>query len=128
MSERLKPGEYVDVAIKGVRVVEQDEHGCVTVRADAHDGGPAHWPMPPQAAVSRVAPAEWPPRAGDLWRDRHGVVWFAADVHDIEETDVPEIVLVYPHEDFRQAPDVCNQQAGPLTLVHREDEQDGDQA
>ena len=55
MSEQLKPGEYVDVTIKGVRVVEQDEHGCVTVRADAHDGGPAHWPMPPQAAVSRVA-------------------------------------------------------------------------
>lgn len=26
--------------------------------------------------VERLAPAEWPPRPGDLWRDKHGDLWF----------------------------------------------------
>jgi len=31
---------------------------------------------PTQATWERVAPVEWPPQPGDLWRDRHGEPWF----------------------------------------------------
>lgn len=38
----FKPGEIVDITIKGVRVAEQHPNGSVTIRAEAPDGGPAH--------------------------------------------------------------------------------------
>lgn len=122
----FKPGEIVDIAIKGVRVTDSkhsEEDGPeITVLLDCEIGSgpiqmPAAWPM---VTVERVAPAEWPPRPGDLWRDQDGTVWFAADVRDIDETDVPKIVMVYPHEDHRLPPGKLNQQSGPLALVHRE--------
>lgn len=137
----FKPGEVVDITIKGARIVEhvgtslafeylsdpRDAAGRViysrgNVRADAHS-----------ITVERVAPAEWPPQAGDVWRDRHGSPWFAVDIHDIDETDVPEIVMVLAYEGARRPPEEFNQIGGPVVLVHREpvdaeivDEQDGD--
>lgn len=118
-------GEIVDIAIQGVRIHEQHPNGSVTISADAHDGGPAHWPMPPEAVIIRRAPAEWPPVPGDLWRDRNGAAWFAADVHDSAETDEPKIVMVFAHEDYRVTFDQVNQSYGPLKLVHREEKRGG---
>ena len=121
MSE-FKRGDIVDITIKGVRVAA--EHmGVVSIVADHPDGKPAHYNMPPQAKVERVAPAEWPPRPGDLWRDQLGAVWFAADL--VNDGGDPAIYMLASHEDHQVVPDYCNEKYGPLTLVYREDEQDG---
>lgn len=83
----------------------------------------AVWAQAPGVTVERVAPDEWPPRTGDLWRDGGGDLWFAV-------TDgggrVSGLVFVMPSEDgVPSDPDRVNRDHGPLTLVHREDEQDG---
>jgi hypothetical protein len=67
--------------------------------------------------VERVAPPEWPPRPGDLWQDRNGCSWFAADIHDIEATDDVEIVLI-SEGNQRLFPDDVNQRYGPMARVH----------
>ena len=113
MSAAIQPGDFVNVTIRGVRVVEQDEHGCVTVRADAHDGGPAHWPMPPQAAVERIAPALWPPCQGDLWRDGRQRLWLA-----VEGTD-EKLVMVCADGGATRQPDELLM-TGSVQLVHSE--------
>ena len=67
MSE-FKPGEIVDITIKGARVVNWSpfiyeltvEHG-----ADANSDRTAFDLTRDQVTVERVAPAEWPPRPGD---------------------------------------------------------------
>ncbi|MGI5162779.1 hypothetical protein ACQEU3_47235 [Spirillospora sp. CA-253888] len=115
----FQPDEVVDVVVKGVRYAGQDPRGAVTIldeRGDAFD-------MPPQAAITRVAPAAWPPVPGDLWRDRNGSLWFAL-------LDEREVRLV-PHQPTRFAwfePSAVLTQAGPLSLVRREDKQDGSAA
>lgn len=128
MSE-FKPGEIVNITIKGARVVDVTKLGeCeLGVTFDCNFGlYPLTVPLGPAGVtVERVAPAEWPPRPGDLWRDQRGNVWFAADLHDIEETDTPAIYMLASHEDHQVVPECCNENFGPLTLVHREDEQDG---
>ena len=112
----FQSNEIVDITIKGVRVRHQAADGIVTI----FDEDERCFSMPPQAAITRVAPAEWPPQPGDLWRAKGGELYFAADVHDSAETDDPEIVLVATFEDYRQSPDRVSQLYGPLTLVHRE--------
>lgn len=113
VADIYKPGEIVDIAIKGVRVLDQRRDGTVVVRCD--DNSPDGWRMPPQAAIVRVAPAEWPPRKGDLWRDCEGELWLAFPygfgggeirlTAGIGDTVTADWVLV---------------EYGPLTLVHRE--------
>ncbi|TDD31678.1 hypothetical protein E1287_25800 [Actinomadura sp. KC06] len=125
MADTLKRGDLIDVTIKGVRFNEQDGHGCVSIIAvDCLDGERANWRMPPQAEVTRVAPAEWPPRPGDKWRDRHGSAWFA--FYGLEAREV----FMIPADPVRgplstPTPDEVLSKVGPLTLVHREDEQAG---
>lgn len=82
-----KPGEVVDITIRGVRIARPRMATSVTI-TDEHG---VTYQMPPHAVVERVAPAAWPPRPGDLWRDRRSYLWFAADIHDIEETDQIQI-------------------------------------
>lgn len=124
MSE-FKSGDVVDITIKGVRINEVDQHGCISIIAkDCFDGQPASWRLPPQAAVVRVAPAEWPPKPGDKWRDRHGSAWFA--FYGLEAREV----FMIPADPVRgplstPTPDEVMHKVGPLTLVHREEEQDG---
>lgn len=117
----FKSGEIVDVTIKGVRVDDQHPDGTVTIIADHSDGGTATWQMPPQAAIGRVAPAEWPPQPGDLWKDEHGSFWFA-----FWGADACEVFMV-PSDPARgelntPMPDRVLLMVGPLTLVHREDQ------
>lgn len=125
----FKFGEIVDVVIKGVRVVEA-ERLSVTIKAD--DG--KHYCMPVQAAIERVAPAEWPPQTGDLWRDQHGHVWFGQLVDSYEDAGEPFVPFVElvpasastrkPYYHGSDQPEEVSQVHGPLTLVHRE-QQDG---
>jgi len=34
---------------------------------------------PTHAVWDRIAPADWPPEPGDVWRDRQGYTWFVYD-------------------------------------------------
>ncbi|TYK47183.1 hypothetical protein [Actinomadura decatromicini] len=114
------PGEVVDITIKGVRINEQDGHGCVSIIAvDCFDAERASWRMPPQAEVTRVAPAEWPPRHKDVWRDRNGALYLVVETHRGD-------LLMNGTDCGRHGIDYVSRTHGPLTLVHREDEQDGD--
>lgn len=73
MADDLQKGDRADITINGVSIVERHEDGSVTV-ADEHGN---HYPMPPQATVTRVAPAHWPPQRDDIWVAEHGARYFA---------------------------------------------------
>ncbi|WP_141576075.1 hypothetical protein [Actinomadura sp. WMMA1423] len=120
MADGFKRGEFVDIAIKGVRVAAEHK-GLVSIVADHPDGEPAHYAMPPQAKVTRVAPAEWPPRAGDLWRDCENDVWFAVEDSDGEITMVCQVDACPS-----RSPSELIRTLSPLAFVYREDEQDGE--
>lgn len=119
MSE-FKPGDIVDITIKGARVrAWRPEVSELTVesKADANSDLTTYDYASAQVEVERVAPAEWPPHPGDLWRTKRQP-YFAVDHGDGQvamvnlggEVFLPEFILAH----------------GSLTLVHREDEQDGD--
>lgn len=118
-----KVGEVVDITIKGARIIEVSGQSIVYTYPGLHTlARSAVAPDAEAVTVERVAPAEWPPRKGDLWRDRQGDLWFAriADGDDwstlVLTCDVP-----YAFSD----PDKVLATYAPLTLVHREAEQDG---
>ena len=118
-----EPGEVYDITIKGARVISVAHNGWI--RFDVPDG-PRHEIAPYSDAftVERVAPAEWPPRPGDVWRTERQS-YFAVDDSDPDEDncDRPTIRLVNTGGEHLD-PDFILLH-GPLTLVHREDEQDG---
>jgi len=88
----FKPGDIVDITIEGARVR--------AIRGED--------------TVERVAPAEWPPRPGDVWLDAGGRAWTALRGR------------MFPVTSTRgESADAALAIYGPLTLVHREDEQDG---
>ncbi len=120
---KYTPGEIVDITIKGVRVQCHTDEDTLEFEYTT-ELGTVEGVVAVDCAnvtVERVAPAEWPPQTGDLWRDQRGNVWFAADLHDIEETDRPEIYMVAAYGDHHVVPDRCNENFGPLTLVRREE-------
>lgn len=88
MSETFKAGELVDLTIRGAKVVNSypihaDGKTDVIVLAEYGQGDHRNVSVNLSAAsvtVERVAPAEWPPQPGDLWRDKHDELWFAFTV------------------------------------------------
>ncbi|MBA9003702.1 hypothetical protein [Thermomonospora cellulosilytica] len=149
MSARYTPGEYVDIAVRNARVVRvgQDDIGRSFLEV-------AHGELNTLTSVelddvfvtiTRAAPAEWPPRPGDLWRDREGRLHFASayapDYDNAEDCrgindEGWRVVLLSQHSDDScnpgsqmHRPEYVNQRYGPLTLVHREPAaQDGGEA
>ncbi|MCP9947328.1 hypothetical protein [Actinomadura madurae] len=118
MADDLKPGDLVDVTIQGVPVHLKDEYGCIWIVADAYDGGPGHWQMPPQATAERCDPEWWPPRPGDLLRNTStGRRWFAIATGSSTCLYNDRADLMEPQEAW----ELRHQ----LTLVDRENEQDG---
>jgi hypothetical protein len=125
------PGEHVRILIDDARVEKMftEGHGddvtpMIQVTIADSSGVAYYLTLPcdwPGVTIERVAPPEWPPQPGDLWRDRNGSAWFATDLNDIAETGDPEIAMVLAYEDFHQPPDAVNKNKGPLTLVHREE-------
>ncbi|WP_055477657.1 hypothetical protein [Sphaerimonospora mesophila] len=117
----IKIGTIVDITIKGVRVLARHSDGAVVVKCDDDKGG---WAMPPQAAITPVAPAEFPPQLGDLWRDRDGDLWFAITAYDMDGDAY--VAFCSPQ---RKSVDDWGEHGvyhvaehyGPLALVHRED-------
>lgn len=69
--------------------------------------------------IERVAPANWPPRPGDKWKDRFGGSWFAMVIENALYL-VPATPL--PYNDARHEPQEALDRVGPFTLVHRDDE------
>ncbi len=76
----LQPGDVVDITIRNARIVDVTGDK-VRYQTPARDAPVVHivhlgpdWPL---VTATRVAPAEWPPRAGDVWRDRSGGTWHA---------------------------------------------------
>ena len=114
MSAAIQPGDFVNVTIRGVRVDDQNPDGGVTIVTQyTTDGRSAFWPMPPQAAVERIAPALWPPCQGDLWRDGRQRLWLA-----VEGTD-EKLVMVCADGGATRQPDELLM-TGSVQLVHSE--------
>lgn len=118
-------GEVVDVTIKGVRVDAVHTDGTPDIIAEDSAGLATVWALPPQAAVERVAPAEWPPQPGDLWRDQDGDLWYGLLVDDDDTEDESYIVLrpgrTSKHPSYVNSDnDGVRRTYGPLTLVRRE--------
>lgn len=116
MSE-FTPGDIVDITIKGARVhAWRPEVSELTVesKADANSDLTTYDYASAQVEVERVAPAEWPPRPGDVWLDAEGRAWTALRGRMFPVTST-----------HGESADAALATYGPLTLVHREDEQDG---
>lgn len=120
----LQVGEYVDIAIKGARIYEVDALTGVH-RAETENGAIISWlAADTRVEVVRVAPAEWPPRPGDLWRDRDGALWAwrRYTYHDGEYRIDSEDFISLDGKRCQwgdQADDVLRD-FGPLQLVRRE--------
>jgi hypothetical protein len=74
MAAEYRKGDRVRIVIDDARVDKEDARwlNCLLV-----EGYRVKVPLDAEGVtVERLFPAEWPPRAGDLWRDRHGEVWF----------------------------------------------------
>ena len=131
-----QPGEVVDIAIKGARVGHPAANGFLNVFVD---GVPHTIDLVDAVTVERRAPADWPPRPGDIWAGPANERWFAVryygdfdDPKDFEgcNSDGWRVVLmpmqIGPYGDSEKEPDDALRTRGPLTLVHREDEPDGE--
>jgi len=115
----FQPGEIVDLTIKGVCIARPRSATSVTI-VDEHG---ITYQMPPQASVERIAPAEWPPQPGDLWRDRDGSVWLACRVGN---GDVSIITMICADGVADRAHEQVLARLGPLTLVYREERAEDD--
>lgn len=76
-----------------------------------------------------TVPAAWPPRLGDLWRDKDQELWFATTAHRYRHgpDDFPAVAvveLVHAGGGPSRQPDEVNREFGPFTLVRREDTAD----
>lgn len=121
--QQFQAGEIVDVAIKGVRIFAgRTEGGTVTEGLAIVDEHGRFYNLPPRAEITRAAPAEWPPQLNDLWRSAKGRTWWAIEVYPNGSTRA-EIVLMNADADWLPG-DVVLRAEGPMTLVHRE-QQDG---
>lgn len=74
-----KVGDLVDIEIRGAKVESVDDVGMAVLSLPQHSWRPTVNLRAAGVHVERLAPAEWPPLPGDLWRDQHGALWFAFD-------------------------------------------------
>lgn len=120
----FKPGDIVDITIKGARVrairgedivdhLSYETEGFVASVA-LTESVTVEVALTEPVTVERVAPAEWPPRPGDVWLDAEGRAWTALRGRMVPVTST-----------CGESADAALATYGPLTLVHREDEQDG---
>lgn len=119
-------GERISVVYRNVRVLGEDEHGnlrvempniddAVEIRLVDDDGEDL------DVEIVRLAPADWPPRHGDLWHDTHGTLWAGISIPDDDTVEEPYVAMVPLRPNNRNSadPDRLLQDRGPLELVHR---------
>lgn len=66
----------------------------------------------PQVTVVNAVPADWPPRAGDLWQHDNGALWFAI-------ADGANVVL-HSARGATLSPQEAYEQRREMRLKHRE--------
>jgi hypothetical protein len=122
-------GERVEVVIEMAEVNSVHE-SSVVLRV----GEDVYLSVPNEAAgvtVRRMAPEQWPPLRGDLWRDHDGDLWFAtttATRYGDSGSVIEHARLVMApaqetpnlYRDQRIRPEALLEQRGPVQLVHRE--------
>lgn len=112
--EMFQVGEIVDITLTGVRITRTNRADEL-VEYQYPDGGSGMVTVTgnPGLNVARVAPAEWPPRPGDVWHDAKGRPWMAVARK-----------WMYPASGAREeAHEQVLAGYGPMTLVHREEAQ-----
>ncbi|MEU3452104.1 hypothetical protein ABZ671_00475 [Micromonospora sp. NPDC006766] len=137
MTTDFRPGELVDVVIRAARVIEPrhtDDTALTLAYAEPQPGIFAtlcidHFDAK-RVEITRVAPAEWPPQPGDLWRSAFGRLWF---VYSYVNGEGRREQRFTPADDRAYGGNPCTPEAllsqeGPLTLVHREHRDDADGA
>jgi len=126
MSEEFRPGELVNITIRGARVMRREHANddpafFVVIPPNCADR--TEIPLPRNGiTVERVAPPEWPPFAGDLWRDAVGNLWFASMVGARHL----EMCPAYRDHEGALDPQQLLRQGAPLALVHREPAEAGE--
>jgi hypothetical protein len=130
MQQEFKVGELVDITIRCARVVPAAVDPDAMPYIKVHVGTEEFLMEIPVSSlavtVERVAPAEWPPVAGDLWRDARGGLWFA---HVVLTRGGQREMRLQPHhesDDGYWTPWRLLAERGPLALVHREPQPDVD--
>lgn len=117
----LKPGDVVNVSLKGVRFAGASavtsHRGPAILDEHGHE-----YLMPPQAAFEHVAPSAWPPLPGDVWKTETGGRWFAV-LSDDGLLMVPSRMGLDPWAEYRKSPDDLLRECAPLTLVDRSPEE-----
>lgn len=76
----LDTDETVDLLISGARVSYLDTGGVTSFQLPADGPGPKYLALNldhPAVTVTRAVPADGEPKPGDLWRDRHGMLYAA---------------------------------------------------
>lgn len=124
----FRSGELVDIAIRGVRIVSintpYDDPASITVGLPNTDDRLTLLVPWNGVTVERVAPAEWPPLPGDLWRDSDGGLWMMQRrVHIGEYGNRTERAMVAADADSYSSSELVErflERHGPLELVHRE--------
>jgi hypothetical protein len=118
VSARFEPGELVDITIRGARVRDMDADYDRRYPGDLpvmlSDGRKGRIPDVAEVTVTRVAPKEWPPQPGDVWRNEHGVKLFATEPFE-GQTD-----LRSTRGDVFEKSETALEHLGPLKLVYRE--------
>jgi hypothetical protein len=129
----LRIGDRVNITLQGVEVTQihsEDPEDApeVTVYLECAIGGcpvsiPHHWPM---VTVEHVAPTEWPPRVGDLWRDRDGDMWLCRrlDTRDGTQLNLVCSVVISGKAGLFASGlpfERVLERHAPLYLVHREE-------
>jgi acetyl-CoA acetyltransferase len=123
MSEPFRNAELVTVTIAVAEVVRvETDEGERYLCVQTTEGVQIMVPLDSKAVtVQRLAPPEWPPQVGDLWRDKHGDLWFAY-IQPLTSDSAPDRIFMRTATGGRWSDGYDGQIAdnGPWTLVHRE--------
>ena len=126
----FRPGELVRLTIEGVVQEPRLSDPDGLIRIQYAEVQPGIWTEvrvdhldAKSVAIERVAPVEWPPRYGDLWRDAHGELWFAyrhESGGDYPRTEL-RLQQASSHAYSGQMwPEKLLSERGPVELVRRE--------
>ena len=129
MSE-FKTGELIDVTMRSLRIDSIDDVGIAQCSLPGHNWRTTINLRVADIEIERVAPEEWPPRHGDLWRDTNGALWAGMQITTADDdiADESYVVLVPLVASMRARgthPESVLQGYGPVALIHRQPSTEG---